>query len=455
MLPDGSLKGCKRIKGCEVMPSIVVVGIQWGDEGKGKMIDLLSKQADHIVRAQGGNNAGHTIKIGEEEYRFHLIPSGILYPHTKCYIAGGTVIDPEVLLKEINGLETKSISVKGRLFISPYAHVILPYHRELDKLYESLKGDSAIGTTGRGIGPCYVDKANRMGIRIGDLIQPEALEKQLKMNLSFKNKELQQVFGQPSLNFEKIYNAYVSYGKQLESFVSQVENTVAVELKKNAAVLFEGAHGTFLDITFGTYPFVTSSSTIAAGVCAGAGVGPTQIDHVLGVVKAYTTRVGNGPFPTALSTEEETTFLDHAAAREIATTTGRKRRMGWFDAVLARYGARLNGTSSLAVTKLDVLDHLEKIKICREYKVKGNILEIPPAQIQDFEEIEPIYEELPGWKCTTKDIKKWEDLPKNAQKYLARIEELCETPISIVSVGPERDRTLIIPKIIQELGFGL
>jgi adenylosuccinate synthase len=429
------------------MPSVVVVGIQWGDEGKGKMIDLLSQKADHIVRAQGGNNAGHTIKVGDEEYRFHLVPSGILYPHTRCYITGGTVIDPEVLIQEIHGLNEKGISVKDRLFISPYAHVIFPYHKDLDKLYEALKGGAAIGTTGRGIGPCYVDKAHRIGIRMGDIIRPEAFRKQLQLNLAFKNQELERVFHRPPLDFEKIYNAYLAYGEKLAPFVMQIENQLAIELKKGSRVLFEGAHGTFLDATFGTYPFVTSSSTLAAGICAGAGIGPTQIDHTLGVVKAYTTRVGNGPLPTALSEAEESLFLDHVAAREIGTTTGRKRRMGWFDAALVRYGARLNGATSFAVTKLDILDKLDKIKICTGYQIDGGVLEIPPCSAEDYEGLKPIYEELPGWKSSTSHATHWESLPKNAHRYLRRIEELCETPISFVSVGPERERTLMLKEL--------
>jgi adenylosuccinate synthase len=429
------------------MPSVIVVGMQWGDEGKGKMIDLLSSKADLIVRSQGGNNAGHTIMVGKEEYRFHLVPSGILYPGAVCCIAGGTAIDPEVLLKEIYGLEARGVKLQGRLLISPYAHVIFPYHRELDRLVEVQKGSAAIGTTGRGIGPCYSDRVNRIGIRIAELVRPEILATHLKRVIAMKNQELKAIFHQEPLNFEAIFSQYVEFGKQLLPFVGEVEHRVAGALKKDQAVLFEGAHGTFLDVTFGTYPFVTSSSTLASGVSGGAGVGPSYIDHTLGVIKSYTTRVGNGPLPTALSAEEEKLFLDHTAAREIGTTTGRKRRMGWFDSVVARHGAYLNGANSLAVTKLDVLDQLAELKICTGYRIGNQVWKILPPLVEDLEKAQPIYETLPGWKTSTREVSKMEDLPKNARKYLDRIEELCEVAISILSVGPERERTLFLKDI--------
>ncbi len=426
------------------MPSVIVVGIQWGDEGKGKMIDLLSLEAATIVRAQGGNNAGHTIMVGKEEYRFHLVPSGILYPHTRCYIGGGTAIDPEVLLKEIEGLEARGVNLRGRLFISPYAHVNFSYHREFDKLYELQKGASAIGTTGRGIGPCYTDRASRIGIRMCELVRKDILKKRLSLVLEIKNRELEVLFNVKPLDFEKLYAEYALLGEKLLPFISDVELSIEQSIEKNDKVLFEGAHGTFLDTTFGTYPYVTSSSTIAAGVCAGAGIGPTKISHTLGVVKSYTTRVGNGPLPTALKGEEETLFLNHEAAREIGTTTGRKRRMGWFDAVLARQGVRLNGINSLAITKLDVLDNLAFIKICYAYRLGAALLETIPPLAEDMEKVEPLYETLPGWQCSTKECKHYDDLPLNAKKYLKRIEALCGSSISIVSVGPEREKTFIL-----------
>lgn len=431
------------------MPSLIVVGAQWGDEGKGKMIDLLAERAEYIVRSQGGNNAGHTIIVKGAEFRFHLIPSGILYSHTQCFIAGGTVIDPKVLIEEISGLEKKGISLRGRLHLSGSAHVIFPYHCILDKLYEERKGELAIGTTGRGIGPCYSDKANRIGIRVCELTDPVILEKRLRFVLSLKNQEIQAIFQQSPLDFDTIFKEYSAYGQQLASFVSDVEKTLANACKHNKNVLFEGAHGTLLDLTYGTYPYVTSSSTISSGVSAGAGVGPSRIGHTLGVVKAYTTRVGEGPLPSALSDEEQNLFLDNVSAREIGTTTGRKRRMGWFDACLVRHAACLNGMDSLALTKLDVLDSLKEIKICTGYLLHGKILDSPPPLIEDLESVEPIYETLPGWNQSTQEITSIDQLPKEADHYIKRICELVNTPISILSLGPDRERTLFIQNLLK------
>src|SRR3990172_4978119 len=430
------------------MPGVIVVGVQWGDEGKGKMIDILAERADLIVRAQGGNNAGHTIMVGKEEYRFHLVPSGILYPHTRCFIGGGTVIDPKALLEEIRGLEAKGIKVRGRLTISPYAHVIFPYHRMIDKLSEEQKGAMAIGTTGRGIGPCYCDRTGRIGIRMCEIIERELLAKRLKYVLALKNQELTKLYNQQPLDFEPIFSEYRQYGEDLKDFVSDAEIVVSRALLEKKTVLFEGAHGTFLDINFGTYPCVTSSNAIASGVSAGAGVGPSRIGHVLGVVKAYTTRVGNGPLPTSLTAQEQEIFLDNVAAREIGTTTGRKRRMGWFDAALVRFAVHLNGVDSLAVTKLDILDCLEQIKICTGYRLRGKILETPPPVVEDLASVEPIYEVMPGWRSSTKEIKKCADLPKNAQLYLDRLADLVGAPVSIVSIGPERDKTLFLQQFL-------
>ncbi len=418
------------------MPAIVVVGAQWGDEGKGKMIDILSEQSQHIVRSQGGNNAGHTIAVQGEEYRFHLIPSGILYPHTLCYIGGGVVLDPHVLVEEITGLEKRGIKIQGRLKISPFAHVIFPYHKLLDQMQEKRKGTLAIGTTGRGIGPCYTDKAARVGIRVCEMTQDTLFEKALRAALEYHNQEL------PSLEFKTLFEDYRSLGTKLLPFVGDVEGDLARALKKQETLLFEGAHGTFLDITFGTYPFVTSSSTLAGGVCAGAGVGPTAIDHTLGVVKAYTTRVGNGPLPSALSLEEEKKFPDHTEAREVGTTTGRKRRLGWFDAPLVRRAVQINGIDSLALTKLDVLDRLSEIKICTGYKLGKEIFSYPPASVEHLQKIEPIYEVHPGWLSSTKEITSLDGLPTLARRYIQRIEELCEAPTSFISIGPERHQTI-------------
>ncbi|MBY0529194.1 MAG: adenylosuccinate synthase [Rhabdochlamydiaceae bacterium] len=432
------------------MRSIIVVGLQWGDEGKGKVIDLLSEDADYIVRAQGGNNAGHTIVVGSEEYRFHLVPSGILYPQAHCFIGGGTVIDPKVLLEEIDGLEMRGVKLKGRLHLSPYAHVVFPYHRILDRLYEAQKGKNAIGTTGRGIGPCYADRSLRVGIRICELIRPDLLEKRLECLIDLKNQELEKIFSHPPLSVKEIFEEYRVYGQKLESYVSAVEQRVSEGLKKGLKVLFEGAHGTLLDINFGTYPFVTSSNTLSSGVSVGAGVGASQIDHTIGVVKAYTTRVGAGPLPTALSSEEQSLFMDNAAAREIGTTTGRLRRMGWFDAVLVRFSVQLNGADSIALTKLDILDSLETLKICTGYRLRGSVLKNLPPVIEDLENVEPIYETLPGWQVSTRDIKCFELLPVNAQRYIQRISELVEAPVSLLSLGPERERTLFLQHLLKK-----
>jgi adenylosuccinate synthase len=432
------------------MPSVIVVGGQWGDEGKGKMIDLLAERADYIVRSQGGNNAGHTIVVNGEEFRFHLVPSGILYLHTQCFITGGTVIDPKVLIEEIKGLEGKGIVLQGRLHLSPFAHVIFSYHRVFDKLYEERKGDQAIGTTGRGIGPCYADKANRIGIRVCELADPVLLEKRLRFALSLKNQELQAIFQQPPLDFDALFEEYLAYGKQLAPFISEAEKIIGKACRQNKNVLFEGAHGTLLDLTFGTYPFVTSSSTISSGVCGGAGVGPSRISHTLGIVKSYTTRVGAGPLPSALTDQEQNLFLDHVTAREIGTTTGRKRRIGWFDACLVRHAACLNGMDSLALTKLDVLDSLEEIKICTGYRLRGKLLDSPPPLIEDLEKVEPVYETMPGWNQSTKGITSYDRLPKEADRYVKRICELVNTPLSILSLGPEREKTLFIQDLLKK-----
>ncbi len=431
------------------MPSVIVVGAQWGDEGKGKVIDLLAEQADYVVRSQGGNNAGHTIMVRGQEYRFHLIPSGILYPHTQCFIAGGTVIDPQVLLQEMSGLESRGTILRGRLHLSPYAHIIFPYHRAIDKLNEERRGASAIGTTGRGIGPCYADKANRIGIRMCEIIDPAILKKRLSETLKMKNQELQALFHHAPFDVEEIFNEYVRYGQLLAPYMSEVETQVAQSCRQNKRILFEGAHGALLDLTFGTYPYVTSSSTIASGVSGGAGIGPSQITHTVGVVKAYTTRVGAGPLPTALSSVEQTLFLDHAAAREIGTTTGRKRRMGWFDACLVKHTAYLNGFDSLAITKLDVLDSLKEIKICTGYRLHGRRLDSPPPLAEDLEKVEPIYETMPGWNRPTSHVFAFEQLPKEAVNYINRICELVSTPLSILSLGPEREKTLFIQNLLR------
>lgn len=436
----------RYVKGA-FMPVVIVVGAQWGDEGKGKLVDLLAAQAEYVVRSQGGNNAGHTIVVAGKEFRFHLVPSGILYPGVSSFITGGTVIDPQVLIEEIEGFEKQGILLSGRLFLSPYAHVIFPFHRQLDRLYEESKGALAIGTTGRGIGPCYSDKANRVGIRIAELIDPDALKKRLKEVVALKNRELTLLFGQEAIDEEALFEEYASYGMRLKSFVSDVERKIALGAIEGKAILFEGAHGTLLDASFGTYPFVTSSHTIASGVSCGAALGPTRVDHTLGVVKAYTTRVGAGPLPSALTEEEQALFLDHITAREMGTTTGRKRRMGWFDACIVRHAVLVNGMDSLALTKLDVLDSLEQLKICVGYRLRGHRIEGLPCKAEDWERVEPVYEVLPGWRSSTREITSYEALPIEARRYIERVCELVGVPLSFLSVGPEREQTLCIQKL--------
>lgn len=415
------------------MPCIIIVGTQWGDEGKGKIIDILTPDAKHIVRAQGGNNAGHTLVINGLEYKFHLIPSGILHSHTQCYIGAGTVIDPEVLIEEINTLYSRGIDPKGRLWISPNAHVIFPYHREIDMALEKKKGNRAIGTTGRGIGPCYVDKAHRIGIRIGELTSEKLFPTILESVASFHE-----------IDAEEIYALYRNYAKTLQPFVGPVERMLHDALKRDELLLLEGAQGTFLDNTHGTYPYVTSSSTLAAGICAGAGVGPTDVAHTLGIIKAYTTRVGNGPLPS----EDATILTNHKLSREIGTTSGRLRRIGWFDAVIARTAVRLNGITSLALTKLDILDRLPVIKICTGYQLNGKVIDSIPYLSSDLEAVQPIYEEMAGWLQDTSQLTSYEELPTAAKEYIERISALSEAPISMLSVGPDRSQTIMMQEII-------
>ena len=424
------------------MPSVIIVGAQWGDEGKGKIIDLNTSQAKHVVRAQGGNNAGHTVVIGQEEYKLHLIPSGILHPHTQCYIGAGTVIDPAVLISEINMLQERGIKIKGRLWVSTAAHVIFPYHRTIDQLLEKIKGNRYIGTTGRGIGPCYADKANRIGIRMGEFVRPKQFHKALQSILPLKNAELTKLYKADPLDFDELVEEYHQYAEILKPYLAEVGHALERIIASNENILFEGAQGTFLDITSGTYPFVTSSNTVSAGICVGAEIGPSHIDHTLGVVKAYTTRVGNGPLPTEV--EEGEVFLNHHNAREYGTTTQRKRRIGWFDGVLAKTAVRINGLNSIAVTKLDVLDNLASIKVCVGYQINGKRENHVPSLADDLLKTKPIYETLPGWKSSTAGITRYNELPIEACQYLDKIEEICGVPISMISVGPKREQTILL-----------
>jgi len=423
------------------LANVVVIGAQWGDEGKGKITDLLSKSADVVVRSQGGVNAGHTVVVGEQTFKLHLIPSGILYPDTECIIGSGTVIDPEVLLEEIEQLKQLNVP-SDHLFISQTAHVTMPYHRLIDKAAEERRGDFKIGTTGRGIGPTYADKSERTGIRILDLINEEAFPKILEWSINYKNAILEKLYNLPPLDHHKVLEEYQRYADILRPYVVDSSLKIAEAIKQRKNILFEGAQGTLLDLDHGTYPYVTSSNPIAGGACVGAGVGPTMIDRVIGVAKAYTTRVGEGPFPTELKEEIGQLLGDRGA--EFGTTTGRRRRCGWFDAVIGRYAVRINGLDCLAITKLDILDELEEIKVCVAYEIDGQRCDHFPSDSNQFARCKPIYETLPGWKQSTTNCRNLEDLPQAALDYLKFLAEVMETPIAIVSLGAGRDQTIIV-----------
>ncbi len=426
------------------MSTVVVIGAQWGDEGKGKVTDFLARNADMVVRYQGGNNAGHTVVTGGREYKLHLIPSGILYPEKLCLIGNGVVLDPEVFIGEVDGLSARGISTDN-LKISPRAHVIMPYHRRLDACDEDRRGANKIGTTGRGIGPAYADKASRVGIRMADLVDPESLAERLKIALEEKNAILTRVYGAPAFDFEEVYSTYQKYGQRLAGFVEDVSILVNDAIRQGKNVLFEGAQGTLLDIDHGTYPYVTSSHPVAAAACLGSGVGPTKIGKVIGVAKAYITRVGEGPFPTEL--KDGTGEYLRRRGHEYGTTTGRPRRCGWFDAVIARYAARINGLDYLAITKLDVLTGLDRILVCTRYSINGETIAEFPATLKALSRCQPIYEELPGWTEDITAARKLKDLPVNAQNYLQRISRLSGVPLALVGVGPGRDQTLVIEEL--------
>ena len=425
------------------MSNVVIVGTQWGDEGKGKVVDLLASSADLVVRFQGGNNAGHTLVVDGEETICHLIPSGILHKGKKCLIGNGVVVDPAVLLEEINTLREKGISVSPEnLALSERAHLIMPYHNALDLAREVAKGKDKIGTTGRGIGPCYEDKASRTGIRAVDLSEPETLEEKIKSNLKEKNFYLTKFLDAKPLEFQPIYDEYLSMGEILGNYISDVSLEIDRAIKSGENVLFEGAQGTHLDIDHGTYPFVTSSNPLSGAVCAGAGVGPDKLHHIIGIVKAYTTRVGAGPFVTELL--DETGDYIQKKGAEFGATTGRRRRCGWLDLVILRDSVRLNGLSSLSVTKLDVLTGLETLKVCVGYELQGQRLDSRPSSLKSLAQCTPIYEEMPGWQEDISQARKLDQLPKRAREYLNRIEELTEVPFSIISVGPGREQTIVL-----------
>lgn len=426
------------------MSTLVLVGIQWGDEGKGKLVDFFTEKADLVVRFQGGNNAGHTIVVDGEKYILHLIPSGILHKAKKCVIGNGVVIDPAILLTEIENLKKRGIDTSERLFISKTAHLIMPYHIQIERVCEK---DKKIGTTGRGIGPAYTDKIARSGIRVMDLFYPEILFQKIDSNLHIINFLLENLYKTKPLNSEEICNLYLRYGQELSKNAYIVDTDVILNdaIDGGSNVLFEGAQGTLLDIDHGTYPFVTSSNTIAGGVCTGAGIAPLKINKILGVAKAYTTRVGEGPFPTEIKDTLGECIREKGG--EYGATTGRPRRCGWLDLVALKYAIRLNGLTGVAITKLDVLDGLDKVKICVGYKYNNTIFHDFPKELEVLNRCEPIYEEFDGWVESTSGIRDFEKLPKNAKKYLSEVERFIKTKIQVISTGQKREDTIIIEEI--------
>ena len=421
------------------MPIIAVIGAQWGDEGKGKVVDLLAEKARVVVRFSGGDNAGHTIVNHYGQFGLHLVPSGIFYPGVSCIIGNGVAINPAVLLSEIDLLQEKGVNTSG-LFISDRAHLIMPYHLLLDGLEEQARGGKAIGTTRKGIGPAFADKIARLGIRVGELLNKEAFLEHLRPILEYKNTILTKVYGVAPLSLGEIYEQYCQYGERLAPLIRETTLMLAEALDRNELAILEGAQGTLLDPDFGTYPYTTSSSPLAGGGCLGAGLGPTRIDRVLGIFKSYCTRVGGGPMPTEL--KDKTGNLIREQAHEYGTTTGRPRRCGWFDSVAARFSSRVNGLTNVALTRLDVLDIMPQIQICTGYKLDGQTISQFPASITSLERCQPIYEELPGWLSPTSDIRDYEKLPTQAKQYIARLEELISCPVSIISVGARREQTI-------------
>ena len=427
------------------MSAFIVLGAQWGDEGKGKMTDYLAEEADVVVRFQGGNNAGHTVEVGDRQYKLHLIPSGILYDNKLNVIGNGVVVDPKALFEEIGYLEKEGVKVTPeKLIISDRAHLIMPYHRVLDVLKEKARGKNDIGTTGKGIGPCYTDKFERCGIRVCDLLHEDVFEEKLRENIKMKNEYITKVLGGEALDVEEILAQYKQYAEKIRPFVKDTSVKVYDSIKEDKTVLFEGAQGMLLDIDHGTYPYVTSSNTTAGGVSNGIGVGPNMITNAVGITKAYTTRVGKGPFPTEL--ENETGEWIRTKGHEYGVTTGRSRRCGWLDAVILKTTVRVSGLTSLCVTKIDTLAGLDKLKICVGYKYDNKVIDYFPASLKDLAKCEPIYEEFEGWGEEVAEARSYDELPLNAKKYLERIEELTGTKISIVGVGPRRDQTIRVTK---------
>ncbi|MBI1883699.1 MAG: adenylosuccinate synthase [Chlamydiae bacterium] len=421
----------------------VLIGAQFGDEGKGKIIDILAQKSDYVVRYQGGNNAGHTVEVNGTQFILHLIPSGILHTGTKCVIGHGVVVNPAALLEEIAYLESKGVHVdEKRLFVSEGVHLIFPYHQALDVLKEKRRGRDAIGTTKKGIGPAYADKASRTGIRLVDLYDEGRFYRKLKENIEFENEVFEKVFHAPPVNFEEIFHQYIEYGRNLKKFSCDTIELLNQAVKGKKTILFEGAQGTLLDVDFGTYPYVTSSHPVSAGASLGSGLSPRVFDQVMGVVKAYTTRVGEGPFPTEFKDDMQEKI--RSLGKEYGATTGRPRRCGWFDACLARYSVLVNGMNALAVTKLDILGGVEKLKICVGYRNGKKTYSFFPHDISVLRACEPIYEEMDGWSEEIHHVRRYQDLPLATRRYIERISQLLETPVKIVSVGADRDQTIFL-----------
>ncbi len=423
------------------MAIVAVVGIQWGDEGKGKVIDLLTPQVQMVIRCQGGANAGHTVIVDDEKYVFHQIPSGVLHAGTRCVIGAGVVIDPGAIIEEIEGLRQRGIDLRNRLFISDRAHMTLPYHRALDQGREAQRGDKKIGTTGRGIGPTYMDKSARCGLRIQDLVDPSQFRAALEANLDEKNFLLEHFFHLPTVDLDAVCHEYLGYGERLHDFIYDTDGLVREAMLKGDNILLEGAQGTLLDLDHGTYPYVTSCNTSSSGLCSGGGIAPSRLTHVLGIMKAYTTRVGMGPFPAEL--HDETGRLLQERGLEFGATTGRERRCGWFDVVSARYSVWHNGVTSLALTKLDVLDHLPQLALCTGYRYKGDILRDMPSELRVLEQVEPHYEECSGWQQSTVGLTEFTAFPDAAKRYIERIETAVGCEMSIISTGHGRAHAVV------------
>ena len=429
------------------MSSVVVIGAQWGDEGKGKVVDYLAQKADAVVRYSGGSNAGHTVVVNDVAYKLRLLPSGILYHGKVCILGNGVVINPGVVLQEIKEMHEKGVDI-SRIAISDRAHVVLPYHQLLDALQEEALGSARIGTTKGGIGPCYMDKVARVGIRMCDLVDKDVFAEKLKINMAAKNAILTKIYGAEPLDYETVLAEYLAYAEQLRPYVTDTGVILDELMEQDKKVLFEGAQATFLDIDHGTYPYVTSSNPTAGNASTGSGIGPLFIDHVVGVVKAHTTRVGEGPFVTELLDTDGPGHQIRETGHEYGTVTGRPRRCGWLDAFMLRYSARLNSLDALAVTRLDVLDNMQKIKMCVGYKIDGVEIKQIPASLKTLSKVEPVYEEFNGWLTDTTKCRKYEELPEGAQKYLQRLSEVAGVELGIVSVGPNREQTIVLKKLL-------